>query len=133
MRDSPSTAGPHRISDADSAAAAARLPRGSRVTLTLPAVDPDVATRLQGRLNALLNECGCRMSAALLMAGVVTALVVDVVAWRRVLEAPVRFVALELALVFVASAAGRFGGIVAARWRLRVTLRALAQLLATQP
>jgi len=81
----------YRIRDAASAAAAARLPRGTVVTLAVPGMDPGAAAHYESNINASLGECGCRLSAVFLVMAVCAATVIDVLQWsfiRNRHEAP---------------------------------------------
>ncbi|MBN8887464.1 MAG: hypothetical protein J0I77_17200 [Rudaea sp.] len=121
----PMTAAPYPIFDAASARAAANLPRGARVALVIPGADPHLVALEQARINALLNECGCRLSATVLMACVAAVVVFDVVGWTVLRESPVGIVTGELLAVFVAAGIGRWVGIANARRKLRIVLSAI--------
>jgi hypothetical protein len=115
-----------RIHDAASAAAAARLPRGTMVTLAIPGIDPGVAARYESSINASLGECGCRLSAVLLVMAVGAAAVIDALQWSFIRQAPVTAIASELVVAFIASGIGRIAGIALARHTLRKTLSAVS-------
>jgi hypothetical protein len=116
----------YRIFDAPSARAAADLPHGSQVALAIAGVDAAVAARDQSRINALLSECGCRLSSAFLVVSVSAAIAIDIVCWAAFRESPAAIVAAELLLAFSASGIGRFVGIAHARKTLCVVLSAIA-------
>jgi hypothetical protein len=121
------TARSYRIIDASSARAAANLPRGSKVALAISGTDPDIAARDQSRINALLNECGCGLSSAFLVACVSAAIAVDLLYWPAFRESPVSLIAGELLLAFTASGIGRFIAIAMARKTLHVVLSSIAE------
>jgi hypothetical protein len=121
----PSKDARYRIHDAASAAAVARLPRGTVVRLDIPSIDPGVAARYEFNINKALNECGCRLSAVFLVVTVCAAAVVDVLEWSFIRQLPVTAIATELSIVFVSAGVGRIIGITVARCSLRKTLSAV--------
>jgi hypothetical protein len=121
----PPQGAPYRISDAASAAAAARLPRGAVVKLAVPCIDPSVAALYESSINASLRECGCRLSAVFLAVAVCAAAVVDVLKWPFICPVPVVAIASEFAVAFIASGIGRIAGVAIARHILRKTLSAV--------
>jgi hypothetical protein len=122
----PPRAAPYRISNAASAAAAARLPRGASVKLAVPAMHPSVAARYESSINASLRECGCRLSAVSLVVAVCAAAIVNMLQWPLICRAPVTAIASEFVVAFIASGIGRIAGIAIARHTLRKTLSAIS-------
>lgn len=112
----------HQIRDVASARAAARLPRGSVVTLAVPGIDAGAAAHFQSRISSQLGECGCRQSALFLVVAVCAAIVINVWEWPAVRQAPLIWLAAEMLLAFLVSGVGRIMGIANARRRLRSTL-----------
>lgn len=128
----PLTATPYQIVDAPSARAAVDLPRGTKVALAISGIDSEVAARDQFRINALLSECGCSVSAAVLVASVSAAIAIDVLDWTVLRESPATIVGGELLLAFVASGIGRFIGIAIARKKLRILLSSIGDRIDDQ-
>ena len=124
---------PYRIFDSQSARAAANLPRGTRVALAIAGVDPDVAARDQSRINALLGECGCRLSSAVLVASVCAATAIDILGWTVFVRAPAPMAATELLLVFAATGIGRRVGVANARRELRAVLASIGDRIDGDP
>lgn len=126
------TATSYQIVDAPSARAAANLPRGTKVALAVSGIDSEVAAREQSRINALLSECGCDLSAAVLVASVSAAIAIDGLCWTAFRESPAAIAGSELLLAFVASGIGRFIRIANARKKLRILLSSIGDRIDDQ-
>jgi hypothetical protein len=101
------------------------FPRKAVVTLTIPGLDSASCTLFEYRLNSALSECGCRLSALLLMVGVCAAIGIDIWFWPTVRESLGTWLAAESGAVFLVSAAGKAIGIANARRKLRCELRTI--------
>lgn len=115
----------HTVTDISSLRKVLSLRRGSRVVLALPSLASEESGRLESQLNRLVSECGCSMSAAALVAGVVACGLFDAT-HRVTLEAHI-FLSLgvNLLLCVAAGALGRAAGLLRAKWQLARTVEAI--------
>lgn len=103
-------------------------PRRLEIELSLSELSPEENSRWEQRLNKLRRECGCRMAAAGLLAGLaVSVSSFDASALSSVQASTVE-VSSKFAIMIAFAVAGKFLGLGIARARLNHSIRALSSI-----
>jgi len=119
----------HAVTDRASLREVLSLRRGSRVAVALPAFASRESGELEVRLNRLVSECGCSMSAGALIAAVAACGLLDAAYWSGAVAHPFKTLGINLLACFVAAALGRGAGLLRAKRKLARTIEAVAARL----
>jgi hypothetical protein len=119
----------HAVTDRASLRKVLSLRRGSRVVVALPSLATRESGELEIRLNRLVSECGCNMSAGALIAGMAACGLLDTAHWSGAVAHPFQTLGINLLGCFAAAALGRGAGLLRAKRKLARTIAAIAARL----
>jgi hypothetical protein len=104
---------------------ASKLPRGSRIRVLHPDLDPLRSRAVEREMNMYLGECGCRLSAAFLVISMAVTLIWDAIEWTSISHHLISTFIIGLTAIVLCAGVGRALGIFSARIRFKRFVAAL--------